>query len=144
MYSRAYLDLTEAPWKRKKNENIFSADLEKVPPFVLLILQFNICFEPSNCYVQQNLFSDVKNLSFSVISYNKIERDFHCREIVKYFNIWSLQPSPLVCTCCVQQNLFLKYSFSLSVIFTSTRIEWILNLLWAFQLLCEKKQQFYF
>ena len=43
MYSRAYLDITEAPWKRKKKRIFFSADLEKVPPFVLLILQFNIC-----------------------------------------------------------------------------------------------------
>ena len=106
--------------------------------------EYWICFEPSNCNVRQHLFSDVKNLSFSVISYNKVARDFHCREIVKYFNVWSLQPSPLACTCYVQQNLFLKHSFSLSVIFTSTRIEWILNLLWAFKLLCEKKQQFYF
>ena len=34
----------------------------------------------------------------------------------------------------------LSLSLSLCVIFTSTRIEWILNLLWAFQLPCEKKQ----
>ena len=48
--------------------------------------EYWICFEPSNCNVWQNLFSDVKNLLFSVILYDKVARDFHCRENVKYFN----------------------------------------------------------
>ena len=42
LYSRAYFDITKALWKSKKLESFFSAELEKVPSFVLLSLQFNI------------------------------------------------------------------------------------------------------
>ena len=56
LYSRAFLDITEditeAPWKRNKMKIFFSADLEKVPLFVLLILQFNIY----NAYIIYNMY----------------------------------------------------------------------------------------
>ena len=42
MYSWDYLDINETLRKGKNVEIIFSAELEKVPPFVLSSLHFNI------------------------------------------------------------------------------------------------------